>query len=83
MKAVLFRLNWTYLAVIDRILLCESWGKNTYLHKLSNCVKKNKFQILTDIRMRPKRKLAFIIFLVNKSWYRKFLIKNYEKKYEK
>lgn len=72
--AVLYRLDWSYLDIVDRILVSDDWKNNKYLSDAISHIKNNKWRIVRSKYMRFKRKAATCILLVSKTLYRYIII---------
>ena len=71
LKQAEFRFFWSYLALIDKII----WSDANFdeFENILKFVKKNKFSIMSNKYFTLKRKLIFILLLVNINLYKKII----------
>ncbi len=74
-----FRIDFSTLKVIDKIMLAESFDDKKLLDSLVEAVRENRKRILKCKYISKKRKLSFLILLTNKKLYRWFVRENAKK----
>lgn len=74
-----FRLDFSTLKIIDKIMLSEPMVEKELLNTLINDVKKRKNRILQSSYFTKKRKISFILLMISKSLYCWFVRDNAEK----
>ena len=74
-KQAEFRFLWSYLALIDKIIWSNLNLENSKEFKnILKFVKKNKFSIINNKYFTLKRKLIFILLIININIYKKIII---------
>lgn len=71
-----FRIDFSILKIIDKMMLSEKIENTDLLGNLVNDVRKNKKRILRSCYFSPARKMSLIILLFNKKVYRYFVKRN-------
>ena len=74
-----FRVDFSTLKIIDKIMLSESIEEKDLLNNLINSVKRNKKRIIRSRYITPKRKLSFLLLMANLKIYRCFVRNNAKK----
>ncbi len=74
-----FRLDYSTLKIIDKIMLSESIEEKELLNNLINNVKKYKKRIIRSPYFTKKRKMSFLLLMTNKMLYCCFLRENEKK----
>lgn len=68
-----FRIDFSTLKIIDKIMLLEKREENELLDRLIGTVKNNKQRIMRSKYFTVKRKLSILILLTNRTLYQKFV----------
>ena len=71
-----FRIDFSILKIIDKMMLSETIENIDLLDRLLNDVKKNKKRILKSHYFSPARKMSLIVLLLNKKVYRHLVKRN-------
>lgn len=79
MNVAEFRLDFSTLKIIDKIMLSEPIVEKELLNALINDVKKHKRRILRSSYFTKKRKISFVLLIISKSLYCWFVRDNAKK----
>ena len=74
LPGAIFRYDWSYLWVLDRILLDEEWRDNKYIDTILLHVRKNIIRILKSQYFTRKRKIGALMISVSPALYRKLVL---------
>ncbi len=74
-KAAEFRYIWSYIYVLDKMIISEKKVKSEEYNKILNFVKKNILKIIFNPYFSLKRKIAVAILFLNQSIYKKMVLK--------
>lgn len=77
-KAAEYRYIWSYMCVIDRMIVGGINSKNIDYIRLTNFIKKNKMKILYNPYFSSKRKLGLLLLIMSERLYRRMILKNIE-----
>lgn len=80
MKAAQYRRYWSYLYVLDKMVLCGINKNDREYYKIKKFVKKNIWNIISNPYFSFKRKLGALIITFNEGFYTKMILKNFSKK---
>ena len=75
-KEAEYRYFWSYMCVIDRMILGGINSNDNDYIKLTDFIKRNKFNILKNPYFGIKRKLGLIALIVSEKIYRNLVLKN-------
>ena len=75
-KEAEYRYFWSYMCVIDRMILGGINSSNNDYIKLTDFIKRNKINILTNPYFGIKRKLGLLALIVSEKIYRNLVLKN-------
>lgn len=75
LPGALFRFDWRYLWVFDRILLDSNWKDNPYFPKVRNHIRKNIIRILRCPYFTRNRKIGAILAFISPVLYRNVIKK--------
>lgn len=70
LPGALFRYDWSYLWVLDRILLDDKWKDNKHLKSVLSHVRKNAVRIMRSPYFTRNRKIGTIITCISPALYR-------------
>lgn len=77
----LFRYDWSYLWVLDRILLDEKWKENVHLKTVLQHIRRNLLRILKSPYFTRNRKIGALVTSVSPYLYRKLVIHIWNRKW--
>jgi Glycosyltransferases, probably involved in cell wall biogenesis len=78
----MFRYDWSYLWVLDRILLDEQWRKNRYLEGIMRHIRKHFFRIIKSPYFTRNRKIGAAMASISPGIYRKIVIRTWSRKWK-
>lgn len=81
LAGALFRYDWSYLWVLDRILLDDHWTKNQYLKMILAHIRKNLARILKNPYFTRNRKIGAILTSFSPRLYRSFVVQTWKRKW--
>lgn len=70
LPGALFRYDWSYLWVLDRILLDDKWRDNKYLKNVLSHVRKNAIRIIKCPYFTRNRKIGTFVTCISPALYR-------------
>ena len=70
LAGALFRYDWSYLWVLDRILLDDKWRENKYLKMVLSHIRKNAIRIIKCPYFTRNRKIGTVVTCVSPALYR-------------
>lgn len=82
LPGALFRYHWSYLLVLDRILLDEQWKKNKHLKSIMRHIRKHFFQIIKCPYFTRNRKIGATVACVLPGVYRKIVVQIWNRKWK-
>lgn len=74
LQGAIFRYDWSYLWVLDRILLDKQWRKNKHLKEVLPHIRKNLFRIIKNPYFTRNRKIGAIIASISPAIYRRLVL---------
>ncbi len=69
----MFRYDWSYLWVLDRILLDERWRENRYLKEILLHIHKHFLRIMNSPYFTKNRKIGAVVAIISPAIYRKIV----------
>ena len=66
----MFRYDWSYLWVLDRILLGDEWKTNKYIRETLRHVRKHLMRILRSLYFTKSRKIGAVLISISPAVYR-------------
>lgn len=81
LPGALFRYDWSYLWVLDRILLDDNWEQNEYLNIIVDHIRKNLMRILKCPYFTGNRKIGAIVANISPALYRKIVVHVWKRKW--
>ncbi len=82
LPGALFRYDWSYLWVLDRILLDEQWRENKYLKSVVRHILKHFFRIIKCPYFTRNRKIGAALAWVSPGMYRKIVVRIWNRKWK-
>ena len=79
LPGALFRYDWSYFWVLDRILLDENWKTNEHLSIILKHIKNNLGRILKSEYFTKNRKIGAIVALISPTIYRRMVLHTWKK----
>lgn len=81
LQGAMFRYDWSYLWVLDRILLDKKWRENKHLHEVLQHIRKNLFRIIKNPYFTRNRKLGAVVTSVSPAIYRRLVLYIWSKRW--
>ncbi len=75
-QAAEYRYIWSYMCVIDRMILGGVNSKDVNYIKLINYIKENKMKVFCNPYFGLKRKIGLLLLIISEKFYRKMVFKN-------
>ena len=79
-KAAQYRRYWSYLYVLDKMILCGMNKNDKEYYKIKKFIKRNICNIISNPYFSLKRKLGALMVIFNEGFYKKMILKNFGKK---
>ena len=80
MRAAKYRRCWSYLYVLDKMILCGMNKNDKEYYKIKKFIKRNICNIISNPYFSLKRKLGALMVIFNEGFYKKMILKNFGKK---
>lgn len=81
MPGAMFRYDWSYLWVLDRILLDEQWRENKHLKDIMRHIRKHFFRIIKCPYFTRNRKIGAAVAIISPRIYRKIVVRTWSRKW--
>ena len=80
MRAAKYRRCWSYLYVLDKMILCGMNKNDKEYYKIKKFIKRNICNIISNPYFSFKRKFGALMVTFNEEFYKKIILKNFGKK---
>ena len=81
MPGAMFRYDWSYLWVLDRILLGGQWRENKHLKDIMRHIRKHFFRIIKCPYFTRNRKIGAAVASISPGIYRKIVVRTWSRKW--
>lgn len=81
LPGALFRYDWSYLWVLDRILLSHDWRENEHFREVLEHVRRHLFRILRCPYFTANRKRGTLVVVASPAIYRKIVQRTWHKRW--
>ena len=81
LPGAMFRLDWSYLWVLDRILLEDNWKHNKYIAGILRHIRKHLFRVIKSPYFTKSRKMGALISSVSPGVYRYLVLQIWNKRW--
>lgn len=82
LPGAMFRYDWSYLWVLDRILLDEQWRENKHLKGIVRHIRKHFFRIIKCPYFTRNRKIGAVAASISPGGYRKIVVRAWSRKWK-
>lgn len=81
-SGAMFRYDWSYLWVLDRILLDRQWRENKHLKDIMKHIRKHYFRIIRCPFFTRNRKIGATVASISPGIYRKIVVRTWSRKWK-